>query len=384
MRFGADFDALIARFSPESSEPIVLGVSGGSDSTAMLLLASTWAEVSKRKLIVLTVDHRLRPEAALEASSVANLSNTLGHTHKTLEWNDARNSQAAARQARHRLLANAARLAGASILLLGHTLDDVTETVLLRRRRGVRQADAAGPTMVSASPVWPEGRNLTIIRPLLLNSRKRLRDFLKSKKTDWIDDPSNDNSTYERIAIRKRLQKHPEWPDILVKITKNLLSERAFKDDALGSALLDAAKIKVEPNGLLHLNDANPSPALLSVLLRAAGGHDQAPRRSALNAMLQSFSALGERRTFAGTWLQKTKDGFIIGRDPGEARPKVDNGLWDGRYEASAEAGFDASDVPYLVRSTAPPHGNWREIISNRIAHEARCYQTPLLKPVQT
>lgn len=384
MRFGADFDALVARSSPESLEPIALGVSGGSDSAAMLFLASNWAKAAKRNLIVLTVDHRLRPESAQEASSVEKLSNELGHTHKTLVWNKARNSQAAARQARHRLLADAARAAGASILLLGHTLDDVTETILLRRRRGVRQADAAGPTMVSASPVWPEGRGLTIIRPVLLSSRKQLRDYLKARKADWIDDPSNDNADYERIAIRKRLLMHPEWRCTLEKITTNLLSERDANDKILGTALRDATKVMVEPNGLVHLNDNKPSPAFLSVLLRAAGGHDQAPRRTALNALLQDFSAPGDRRTFAGAWLQKTKDGFLIGRDPGEATCQVEDSLWDGRYEPASKSGFETKDLPYLVRSSAPTHGDWREIISDRIAHEARCYQTPLLNPVQT
>ncbi|MEQ3745421.1 MAG: tRNA lysidine(34) synthetase TilS [Henriciella sp.] len=384
MHLGVDFDALVARFSPNKATPIALGVSGGSDSTALLMLASDWAKKSDRRLIILTVDHQLRSAAASEARYVANMSAAFGHAHKTLQWDTPRNSQAAARRARHRLLADAARQAGASVLLLGHTLDDVTETILLRRRRGVRGTDAAGPVMVSPSPVWPEGRNLTIIRPLLQTSREQLRENLEARQMEWIDDPSNDDTGYERIAIRKHLLKHPKWCAHLRQVTRDLMSKRANDDHALRSALTASEKVSVEPNGLLHLNQHQPSAALLSVLLRAAGGHDHATRRNAIDAAMLDFSTPGDRRTLAGAWLQKTKTGMLIGRDPGETNLRISDGLWDGRYEPASAPKFSANDTPYLVKASAPPSEDWREVISDRIAHTARCYQTPLLNPVQT
>ena len=116
-----------------------LAVSGGSDSLALLYLAHEWAKVTGRALVVLTVDHRLRPEAKQEAEMVATLCAKLGHTHRTLTWATPRASQAAARRARYVLLAQAARAQNARILMTGHTFDDVVETAMIRRRRGVRQ-----------------------------------------------------------------------------------------------------------------------------------------------------------------------------------------------------------------------------------------------------
>ena len=384
MKLGADFDAYIARFSPALHEPLALGVSGGSDSTALLFLVSEWAKNHRRKLIILTVDHRLRPESTSEAAYVAALAETLGHNHQTLIWDSPRKSQAAARSARHRMLATSAKRADASVLLLGHTLDDVTETILLRRRRGARGPYAAGPSMVSASPVWPEGRDLTLIRPLIRTNRQHLRDYLNLRQQNWCDDPSNENPNYERIAIRQHLRMHPAWREPLSNITATYMSKRAALEYEVGLHLIDKDLIHVEPNGLIHLKTSLPTTNLLNTLLRAAGGHDISPRFSNTQTMLTELEKPGDRATIAGAWLQKTKSGFLIGRDPGGAAKAPNQGLWDGRFERCPGRDMIPNEIPYLVRDTAPPDLAWREIISERLAHIAKCYQTPLLKPVQT
>lgn len=384
MQFGADFSALIARFSPDQSQPIALAVSGGSDSIALLALAHDWAIAHSRSLCVFTVDHRLRAEAKTEALQVAEFARTLGHEHQTLIWDTPRNSQAAARDARHRLLASAARGKGAKVLLLGHTADDVIETLLLRRRRGIRGPYAIGPSMVSPSPVWSEGRDISIIRPLLLTPKKALQQHLLHHKIQWAEDPSNQNTDYERIAIRHQLIKHPAWENPLYQITRNKLSHRAVCEAKLGAQLSDEALIKVEASGLIQLNQNATSPDMMSILLRIAGGHDQMPRRSNLVAALGDIDTVGKRGTIAGAWLQRTRSGYLIGRDPGfrDLEEKAD--LWDGRYEKAENNRFPVETFPYLVRETAPPGSNWQEIMSERMAHIARCYQTPLLSPVQT
>ena len=136
---------------------LVLAVSGGPDSTALMVLAARWraARASGPELIAITVDHGLRPEAQAEAAAVADLARSLGLTHRTLHWTGNKPKsglQQAARAARYGLLAEAARAAGAGAVLTAHTLDDQAETVLIRLMRGSGLAGLAGMQMCSVIP----------------------------------------------------------------------------------------------------------------------------------------------------------------------------------------------------------------------------------------
>ena len=116
---------------------LVLAVSGGPDSTALLLLAARWVKRLKRapKLIAVTIDHGLRPQAAREAAMVKRLARRLGVPHRTLHWRGRKprsGLQEAARHARYELLAQVATRARFAHVLTAHTLDDQAETVLLR------------------------------------------------------------------------------------------------------------------------------------------------------------------------------------------------------------------------------------------------------------
>ena len=111
------------------------------DSTALLLLAARWRKSLKRgpKLVAVTVDHGLRPEAKREAAAVKKLARSLGVEHRTMRWTGRKPStglQQAARNARYGLLAAAAKSAGARHILTAHTMDDQAETVLIRLARG--------------------------------------------------------------------------------------------------------------------------------------------------------------------------------------------------------------------------------------------------------
>ena len=118
---------------------LLLAVSGGPDSTALLFLAARWRKKSKAKLTAVTVDHGLRKEARREAAAVGKLARTLGVPHRIVKWSGSKPKsgiQQAARKARYALLASAAKKAGASHILTAHTLDDQAETVLMRMARG--------------------------------------------------------------------------------------------------------------------------------------------------------------------------------------------------------------------------------------------------------
>jgi tRNA(Ile)-lysidine synthase len=196
-----------ALFAPLASFSIViLAVSGGADSVALMHLASRWAQQHgpRTKLLVATVDHALRASSRAEADWVGSQAHALGLDHETLTWVGDKPSsgiQDAAREARYRLLAARARgfdPPGPVAIVTAHTEDDQAETLLMRLARG---SGLDGLTAMS------DGRALNdqcvLLRPLLGVSGARLRATLRAAKLEWLEDPSNDADRFERVRLRK-------------------------------------------------------------------------------------------------------------------------------------------------------------------------------------
>ena len=372
MQFGADLSALIDRFSPEARHPIALAVSGGSDSLALLFLCHAWAANANRALIVFTVDHALRPEARDEAALVAEHCNLLQIPHQSLRWPRPRPSQNAARRARYRLMADAMAGVGANCLLTGHTLDDVIETVFMRRKRGVRGGLSVGPGLAAPMPAWPEGRDMTLIRPLIRTRRQSLRNHLDELGVSWVEDPSNQNPQFERVRIRAFFEQHQTVRDGMLPTIVSLQDERADLDYAIGQLL---ATVQVRPDGLIEVADGGYQVRLLGLLARVASGSDRDPRRSAVAAMVKALTKPGMRQTLGGAWFQRIPAGFHIGRDPAETT-ETGAPLFDGRFVRDFEARFpEVHETSFLLRHARPPDSAWREIVSERIAHMRRCYE---------
>ncbi|WP_257166474.1 tRNA lysidine(34) synthetase TilS [Bradyrhizobium sp. SRS-191] len=189
-------------FAPLAAAPaLVLAVSGGPDSLALMWLAARWraALADGPRLVAVTVDHGLRPEAGREARMVKALARQLGLPHRTLRWTDdkpATGLPEAARLARYRLLARAARQAGASHVVTAHTRDDQAETVLMRLLRGSGLAGLAAMAAIS------EREGLLLARPLLDVPKLRLVATLRSEGLDFADDPTNRDPAYTRPRLR--------------------------------------------------------------------------------------------------------------------------------------------------------------------------------------
>lgn len=190
----------------EGLRGLVLAVSGGSDSTALLVIAARWAKRLKRspKLTAVTIDHSLRPESAREAAAVKRLARRLGIPHRTLRWRGKKPKtglQEAARIARYRLLAKAATRLGYEHILTAHTLDDQAETVLFRLARGSGLTGLAG--MAHASPIPSGGETaIFLVRPLLPMSKARLIATLKIAGVGHSEDPTNHDPRFTRTRLR--------------------------------------------------------------------------------------------------------------------------------------------------------------------------------------
>ncbi len=192
---GSPLDAL-------RDEPALLvAVSGGPDSTALLLMAAEWAH--KPRLFAATVDHRLRPESAAEAADVAALSARLGVPHATLAWEGekpAARLQERAREARYDLLAREARRVGARVIVTAHHLDDQAETVLFRLMRGSGVAGLAGMAARTRRG------DVEIARPLLDWPKAELVAFCEARGVAYARDPSNHDPRFARPRLRTLLR----------------------------------------------------------------------------------------------------------------------------------------------------------------------------------
>lgn len=324
------FDA----FDLSISSRLIVAVSGGSDSLALLLLLAR--RLPPSRLVAVTIDHALRPESADEANTVARLCTARSIPHVTLRWNGpkpATGIAAAAREARYGLLRRAALDQGASIILTGHTEDDQAETVAMRAERGDGRGLAGmAPATLLDGRIW-------LLRPLLGLRRETLRAMLQARGIDWIDDPSNDNPTSERVRVRRRLADGTEQ-DALLRRAAAAAAERAELGRRAGAAMERHA---TSPHpGLIHLDHAfirdTDRPAAgyaLRLLLATSGGQAALPQDQRAAALLDRIIAGPMRATLAGAVVDARRTGIVLHREgrglPGPTAPEA-GALWDGRY----------------------------------------------------
>ncbi|MBI3701855.1 MAG: tRNA lysidine(34) synthetase TilS [Afipia sp.] len=186
----------------KNASAVVLAVSGGPDSVALMWLAARWRAAMKKgpRLIAVTVDHDLRDESAKEARDVKRLAASVAVEHRTLRWVGKKPKTgipAAARDARYRLLADAARSARASHIFTAHTRNDQAETFIMRLSRGSGIGGLASMARQSARD------GIILARPLLDVSKAQLIATLKKANIDFTDDPTNRDTRFMRPRLRE-------------------------------------------------------------------------------------------------------------------------------------------------------------------------------------
>ncbi|MCV3272890.1 tRNA lysidine(34) synthetase TilS [Roseobacter sinensis] len=319
--------------------PAALGVavSGGGDSVALLHLLNDVAQMHGILLHAITVDHGLRPEAKHEADTVSALCQTMRVPHTIVRWSGwdrQGNLQKEARDARYRLIADWARDHDISTVALGHTLDDQAETVLMRLARG------AGVDGLSAMAPRRLANGVTWIRPLLDFTRAELREDLRGRGATWIEDPSNQDTRFDRIRAREALEAlGPLGLDAraLGQVAFNMARAR----DALNwQAFLEARRIARVDAGAVRIDWRSyrtlPDETARRILLSAIGwisGSGYAPRRRPVLGLIEALKQ-GTGGTVDGCQAWRDRDTLWVFREYQPVRAlkcRVD-ARWDDRW----------------------------------------------------
>lgn len=185
--------------------PGAVAVSGGADSTALMVLLVEWSrEAQREKPVVLTVDHGLVPNSDRIADDVLAKARTLGLEAHALVWRGHKpksDIENIARKARYRLMGDWCGEHDIRALFVAHTLEDQAETFLLRLARGSGVDGLAAMQMIAPFPVRGFD-DLQIVRPLLNVPRARVRALLVKRQIDWHEDAMNTDTRYARVRLR--------------------------------------------------------------------------------------------------------------------------------------------------------------------------------------
>ncbi len=321
-----------ARLSPNSTAPLAVAFSGGGDSLALLLTARVWSQAHGRRLIMLHVDHGLQPMARAWAAHCQGIAERLGLPFEVLPWTGdkpRRGLPAAARDARHRLLAQAARRHGARVLLMGHTADDGLEARQMRRDG----ATTPEPRLWSPSPAWPEGHGLFLLRPLSTTRRAALRAMLGQQDLSWIEDPANEDMAFARARARAKLGQAPPMPAPHPPPAGQDLAAlgRLARHHPAGSLSWDRGPLRAAARA--------PLARLLAMACLCAGGGTTPPRRAAVDRLADQVAGSATfTATLAGARVEGGPQAITILREAGES---ARGGLADLTLSAGASAVWD-------------------------------------------
>lgn len=303
-------------FDAGASWPGAVAVSGGGDSTALMVLIGEWARAAGRELpLVLTVDHGLRPDSSRHTAAVVAQARAARLEAEVLKWRGRKpvsDIESAARTARYRLMGGWCRNRGIGCLYVAHSLEDQAETFLLRLARG---SGVDGLSAMSAVAAWPlpgfEG--LRLARPLLGVPRARLRATLVERKMSWQEDAMNADPRFARARLRA------VWPDLervglsakrIADAARHLARARSALEAEVEALLAEASRRE----GQTFLLDGARLAAVpeeiglraLACVLMLVSGHAYRPRMERLERLMSAIrgGALRKGRTLHGCCIR--------------------------------------------------------------------------------
>jgi tRNA(Ile)-lysidine synthase len=248
---------------------LLLAVSGGQDSMALVGLLRDLQRLHHWQLQLWHGDHRLRAASSRQASELSQWAHQQGLPLQIEVWPEPQPAEAAARAWRYSALEAAARRCGASHVVTGHTASDRAETLLLQLARGSHRRGLA-----SLRPQRALATGLTLVRPLLLFSRQETEQIREQLGLPLWLDTSNQEPRYSRNRLRQEVlpvleHLHPGASRRISGVAERLAQEQQSQDELLGLALAGLQADQPAPQGalrrreLLALQAANQRQLLL-------------------------------------------------------------------------------------------------------------------------
>ena len=341
LQLNAELDAAMSAIGGFEPRPfLAIGVSGGPDSLALAILADRWARQRNGAVWALVVDHRLRPDSTAEARQVARWLAARGILHAVLVWNGdkpATGIQEAARAARYRLLGDWCAERGCLHLLTAHHRDDQAETFLIRRRAKSGVDGLAGMSAVRELP------HLRLVRPLLGIPKASLVAFLVAERQEYLQDPSNRNSAFERSRIR--MDSKSEESEGVIASMRDKAAARIVRERQLAALL--ARAVTLHPAGFALIDPAPIAASgeigdqALGRLVAVLGGSTYPIRRQRLRRLREELAAKPLRaRTLGGCRFVPWRGRVLALREAARAASPVTlapggSATWDRRFVAT-------------------------------------------------
>ena len=234
---------------PEANARIVVAVSGGADSVALLcgLNELMQSKKLKLKLLVAHLDHGLRKDSRADARWVKALANQLGHESlarrvdvKALAAGSGDNLEQAARRVRYKFLVKVAKEKRAVAVLTAHTMDDQAETVVLNLLRGSGMDGLSG---MEPARRMGEGSEIILARPLLGWARRRdTENYCRTLEVEFLTDEMNSDEEFTRVRVRRQLLPqmesfNPKIVEGLARTAELLREDSAALDQGAGRLL---------------------------------------------------------------------------------------------------------------------------------------------------
>jgi tRNA(Ile)-lysidine synthase len=340
----SDADALLAPLAGEKA--LLLAVSGGPDSIALMLLAARWSLRAMRRIEVATVDHGLREGSREEAEQVGEWARALGFRRHILRWEGAKPAsrvQERAREARYALLATCAREIGEDCAIVtAHHADDQAETILFRLTRGSGVAGLSSMARVSMRD------GVRLLRPLLGLRKAELEAIRVAAGHPFFHDPSNENDIFARARLRK-LSATLEAQGLDASALLRLGARAAQAEEALawsaGRALSEATIARDASETRLDARVLREFPReLLQRLLAAEVARLGAPaaiRLERLERAAQTIaqaleSGLPARITLGGASIERRAVEIVMRRAPPRRKTRAETG--ENTENSSADA----------------------------------------------
>ena len=293
---------------------VAVAVSGGVDSMALMHMMRDLG----MDMVVLHVNHHLRPSADSESEYIAGHCREMGIPCHVLDWvgdKPATGVEDAARRARYNLMTTFCRENGIGYLFIAHQADDQIETFLLNLARGSGIFGLAGMRRVTVRD------GINIVRPMLDISRAELQRYCDARGLSCVYDEMNDDEKYTRVRMRKNRRAVAETLGIsdgrILLAMENLGRVR----DAMDAAVTAAVSSVMTADGRAIFSDSflfdlDPDIRLkfIAMLIEKIGGGDYQPRLRALQRAEHKLHT-DTKFTLGGCIVRRVGERILIARE---------------------------------------------------------------------